>query len=105
MSKKCARVQKMFQWNRKCLYNILDKLKIVKALCGQIMVLNCRLWHVTFYDLFWPSIIFCGRVCVASLVWRFYGRSWQNVEFIGLVSSFLAVIDPNRLRDTFIHHK
>ena len=25
----------------------------------------------------------------------FYGLSWQNIDLIGLVSSFLAVIDPN----------
>ena len=25
----------------------------------------------------------------------FYGRSWQNIDLIGLISSFLAVIDPN----------
>ena len=25
----------------------------------------------------------------------FYGHSWQNIDLIELVSSFLAVIDPN----------
>ena len=34
-------------------------------------------------------MVFYGHIIV------FYGRSWQNIDLIGLVSSFLAVIDPN----------
>ena len=41
------------------------------------------------YSPIWPFMVLYGHIIV------FYGRSWQNVDLIGLVSSFLAVIDPN----------
>ena len=40
---------------------------------------------MSFYGLIWPF----GILVV------FYGLSWQNIDLIGLVSFFLAVIDPN----------
>ena len=39
--------------------------------------------------LLWSYMAFFGYIIV------FYGLSWQNIDLIGLVSSFLAVIDPN----------
>ena len=50
--------------------------------------------------LVWPYVVFCGRACVAlsscCLLWPSHGLLWLNIDFIGLVSSFLAaVIDPN----------
>ena len=45
--------------------------------------------YVPLCSLVWP---FHGLVAVVG---HFYGRLWQNIDFIGLVSSLLAVIDPN----------
>ena len=42
---------------------------------------------MAFYGLIWSFMVFYGHIIV------FYGRSWQNIDLIGLVSSFLAVID------------
>ena len=64
---------------------------------------------IVLYGRMWPCMAVCGLLwsCLCrlvvlyglfnfhGLVWHFYGRLWQNVDFIGLVSSFLAVIDPN----------
>ena len=44
---------------------------------------------MAFYGLLWPFMAFYGHIIV------FYGLSWQNIDLIGLVPSFLAVIDPN----------
>ena len=50
------------QWNKKCPFKILDKLKLTKAICGQ---------SVTFCGknnrIGWPIVAFCGRVCVVVL--------------------------------------
>ena len=50
---------------------------------------------MTLFDLFWYFMVFYGLI---GLLWPFvaiYGLLWQNIDFIGLLSSFLAVIDPN----------
>ena len=39
--------------------------------------------------LLWSYMAFFGYIIV------FYGLSWQNIDLIGLVSSFLAVIHSN----------
>ena len=72
---------------------------------------------VALYDSMWPCMIFCGCAFVAllsciafswscmALEWTFmafYGRLWQNTDFNGLVSSFLAVIDPNSFGLVFL---
>ena len=44
------------------------------------------------YDLTWPFMVLYG------LIWSymaFYDHIDLNIDMIGLVSSFLAVIDPN----------
>ena len=53
---------------------------------------NVRQWKsglvqlsMTLFDLFWSCMV----------LYVFYGLLWQNIDLIGLVSSFLAVIDPN----------
>ena len=33
-----------------------------------------------------------------GISWTFYGLLWQTIDLIGLVSSFLAVMDPNSFR-------
>ena len=43
----------------------------------------------TLHGLVWSFMVFYGHFIV------FYSLSWQNVDLIGLVLSFLAVIDPN----------
>ena len=49
---------------------------------------SCRISKqcVVFYDLF---------MVIYGPLWPFYGVLWQNIDLIGCVSSFLAVIDPN----------
>ena len=55
--------------------------------------LNGLLWsYMAFYDLtlcglLWFYMTFYGPFIV------FFGYSWQNIDLIGLLSSFLAVID------------
>ena len=44
---------------------------------------------MAFYGLLWSYMAFYGHNIVL------YGLSWQNIDLNGLVSSFLAVIDPN----------
>ena len=41
------------------------------------------------YHFLWPSY------CILWPFMAFYGLLWQNIDFIGLVSSFFAVIDRN----------
>ena len=44
---------------------------------------------MAIYGLLWSYMAFYGHITV------FNGLSWQNIDLIGLVSSFLKVIDPN----------
>ena len=47
---------------------------------------------MAFFGLLWPFLV------LNSLLWPFhcvYCLLWENIDLIGLVSSFLAVIDPN----------
>ena len=44
---------------------------------------------MVLHDLFWHYMVLNG------LFADFYGLLWQNIDLIGLESSFLAVIDPN----------
>ena len=44
---------------------------------------------MAIYGLIWLFMVLCGRFIV------FNGLLWQNIDLIGLVSFFLAVIDPN----------
>ena len=39
----------------------------------------------------WPCLAFC-YLAFYGLVWPFF---WQNIDLIGLISSYLAVIDSN----------
>ena len=52
-----------------------------------------------FFNLIWPFMFLYGRLWSFMAFYGhiivFYGLSMQNIELIGLVSSFLAVIDPN----------
>ena len=57
---------------------------------------SCRFRCVAFSDLAWSCMAFLwsymafyGRFVVV------YGLLWQNIDLIGIVLSFLAVIDPN----------
>ena len=72
------------------------------------MVLNCRLWpYMTVCGLIWPYVpcmIFFGRECVTLSSCMAFSRSFMALvvlsfiakyRFYGLLSSFLAVIDPN----------
>ena len=45
-------------------------------------------------------MVFYGLVC---LVWPFDGLLWQNINLIGLESSYLAVIDPNSFGLVFLN--
>ena len=76
-------------------YRVLND-KII-ALC-----FSCRISRpfVAFCDsawsymaLLWPFHGLIGDFYIRFIV--VYGLLWQNVDLIGLVSSFLAVIDPN----------
>ena len=70
-------------------------------LCYRIAVCGLVWQYVALYDLLWAFTVYVspfhglGLPYYGLVVWRFYGRLWHNIDFIGLVSSFLAVIDPN----------
>ena len=53
---------------------------------------------MALYNLAWPEATYCGLVWPWSfngLAWLFVSLLWQNIDLIGLESSFLTVIDPN----------
>ena len=92
VAKKCSQMKIVLEVTKSLLHLFL-------AMCGILqisMVLHgLLLSYMAFYGLIWPCMVLYG------LVWfymAFYGLSWQNIDLIGLVSlvsSFLAVIDPN----------
>ena len=59
-----------------------------KVIYGPIwifMLIYGLLWSLVLYGLLWSFMA----------ILLFHDRSWQNIDLIGLVLSFLEVIDPN----------
>ena len=60
------------------------------------MVLNGLVWlNVALYGFLWPCTAF---FTLYGALWShmvLYGLLWLNIDSIGLISSFLTVIDPN----------
>ena len=87
--------QTIVQGNKKC---SLEK----KCARDQKMFIRASVAH---YVIEWPFMALCGLVWPSTafltfngVLWSYmaiYGLLWLNIDFIGLISSFLAVIDPN----------
>ena len=84
-NKKCSgrKIVWKQEWNKKCSYKILDKLKLIKAKC-YLFVTNyvIELPFVALYGSMWPCMIFCGRVCVALL--SFIAFSWSCMALVSM---------------------
>ena len=88
MSKKC------FKWNKICSYKILDKLKLIKALCGQRITFCYKNYGIklpivalALYGRMWPYVAFYG------LMWAYvalYGHIWPCMAVCGLLWSCMC---------------
>ena len=88
--------KKISKWNKKCTYTILDKLKLIKALCGQSVTFCDKLWYwivvcglawpyVALYDLLWSCM--CSLVVLYGLFMVLDGLS---MDLYGVLWSFIA---------------
>ena len=111
-NKTCSDVEQKMSANKICSKSIKKKLQKERKIfpkktssnwteshdfkmASSDLLLNC----MVLYDLVWHFMVLFGFSwsCMAFL-WSclpFYGLLWQNIDLIGLKSSFLAVIDPN----------
>ena len=59
------------------------------------MAFHGLIWpFIILYVLLWSYVAFFGHIKNGHII-VFNGLSWQNIDLIGLVSSFLAVIHSN----------
>ena len=85
-------------WVKNGTKNVMKGTKNVRERVSHFLSFFCRISRpcMAFSDLVWSCMAFLWS-CMA-LYGRFiivYGLLWQNIDLIGLVSFFLAVIDPN----------
>ena len=62
--------------------------------CSQMKIAPCE----ALYYLAWPCFTSSGLVWPFMVLMAFYGLLRQNIDLIGLVSSFFTVIDLNSFR-------
>ena len=87
-NKFCSKLNKNnYRRNKKC-----AQWKLLSGMASSNQLSSC----MAFYGLVRSYMAFCGIIRpFYGLVWPIFGLLWQNVDLIGLESSFLAVIDPN----------
>ena len=70
------------------IFDVLDKLKLIKFLWGQIVTFALVTHHCIDVSVrLWPCMMLCG------LVWSFVAMC-TDLQYCGIISPFLAVIDP-----------